>query len=273
MDRSVILLRNNVKVRGNGDCSLLFAHGFGCDQTIWQQVAPHFAEQCQVVTFDYVGSGESDVNAYQPQRYESLDGYARDLVEVVEALDLYNLVVVAHSVSAGITAIAYPEIKHRIKHIIMLNPSPRYLHDEPDYISGFSQHDVDELLVLMEQNFFGWAQGMAPQVMANPERPELAQQLQEYFIAGENHIVRAFARATFYSDTRDKLTQVDCPVTVLQADKDIVVPQHVAEYTVSKLPNATLKMINASGHYPHVSAPEQIIKVIARIVAHSAGRP
>lgn len=267
MDRSAILLRNNVTVRGDGETTLLFAHGFGCDQTIWNKVAPHFYDKCQVVSFDYVGSGDSDLNAYNESRYDSLNGYAQDLVEVIEALDLYNIILVAHSVSGSISAIAYPEIQHRLQHIVMLNPSPRYIHDEPDYESGFAKEDVDQLILMMEQNFFGWAQNLAPQVMENPEHPEFTEQLHQHFTAGENRIVRAFARATFYSDTRDKLAAVDCPVTILQADKDIVVPHIVAEYTAAQLPNAKLIVMDARGHYPHVSAPGQIIRHIEPLIA------
>ncbi|MBT41636.1 MAG: hypothetical protein CMF12_03845 [Idiomarina sp.] len=269
MDRDAILLRNNVNVRGDGDTTLLFAHGFGCDQTIWNQVAPQFYNKCKVVLFDYVGSGESDLNAYDEHRYDSLDGYAQDLVEVIKALDLDNIVLVAYSVSGSISAIAYPEIKQRLKHIVMLNPSPRYIHDEPDYDSGFAKDDVDQLIMMMEQNFFGWAQTLAPQVMENPERPELTEQLHQHFTAGENRIVRAFARATFYSDTRDQLSAVDCPVTILQADKDIVVPKQVAEYTAKQLPNARLIEIDARGHYPHVSAPDLIVRHIESLTESS----
>ena len=184
----------------------------------------------------------------------------------MEALDLYDVTLVAHSVSGSIATLAYPRIQHRLQRIIMLNPSPRYLHDEPDYQSGFAKADVDELMIMMEQNFFGWAQGMAPQVMENPERPELSQQLQQHFTSGESRITRAFARATFYSDVRDKLAQVTCPVTIIQASKDIVVPQQVAEYTAQRLPNAELLLIDGRGHYPHVSAPEAVINAIERAI-------
>lgn len=266
MEDKAVRLRNNVKVIGTGSPTLLFAHGFGCDQSIWHQVAPAFHDRATVVTFDYVGSGDSDLSQYDEQRYQSLSGYAQDLVEVVDSLESEHLILVAHSVSGSIATLAYPAIQQRLKHIVMLNPSPRYLHDKPHYQSGFDREDVDQLMVMMEQNFFAWAQGIAPQVMENPERRELAEQLTRQFSAGEQRIVRAFARATFYSDVRAELAQVDCPVTVVQANKDIVVPQRVAEYTVAQLPKAELAVIDARGHYPHVSAPAQVIAQIERVL-------
>ncbi|RUO77014.1 alpha/beta fold hydrolase [Idiomarina seosinensis] len=266
MDKSTVLLRNNVTIKGSGEVTLLLAHGFGCDQTIWDRLTPDFYSSCTVVTFDYVGSGESDLNHYTEERYQDLNGYADDLVDVITALDLHNIVLVAHSVSGSIATLAFPEIKSRLLHIVMLNPSPRYIHDEPSYKSGFSRSDVDQLMVMMEQNFYGWAQGMAPQVMDNPEHPELSSELEQHFRAGESRIVRAFARATFYSDVRSKLEKVACPVTILQADKDIVVPQMVAEYVTQQLPDARLKIINARGHYPHVSAPDVVSQEITKVV-------
>lgn len=262
MDKRQVAIRNNVRIRGEGDEVLLFAHGFGCDQTIWNQVIDDLKGDYRIVTFDYVGCGDSDFGRYINQRYESLDGYARDLIDVVETIDADSMTLIGHSVSGSIACLAYPSIKHKVKRMIMLNPSPRYIHDPPEYQSGFSKEDVDELMVLMEQNFFGWAQYLSPQVMENADRPSLAKTLEKYFTAGDAQLTRNFAKATFYSDVRDTLEKIDCPVDILQAHADIVVPLNVSEYMAQKLPNATMHVLDAKGHYPQLSAPQLIAEHI-----------
>lgn len=264
MDKRQVAIRNNVRIQGAGQETLLFAHGFGCDQTIWSEVIDRLKGLYRIVTFDYVGSGESDFGRYINKRYESLDGYAQDLIDVVETIDAESITLIAHSVSGSIACLAYPSIKHKIKRMVMLNPSPRYIHDPPEYQSGFSKDDVDELMVLMEQNFFGWAQYLSPQVMENTDRPSLAKMLEKYFTAGDAQLTRNFAKATFYSDVRDTLQAVDCPVDILQSHADIVVPLSVSEYMAKKLPNATMHILDAKGHYPQLSAPELIAEHIER---------
>lgn len=268
MDRRQIAIRNNVRIRGEGTNVLLFAHGFGCDQTIWDAVIEQLPENYRIVTFDYVGSGHSDFGSYISERYKHLDGYARDLAEVVDTLEADSITLIGHSVSGSIACLAYPSIKHKVKRIIMLNPSPRYIHDPPEYQSGFSKSDVDELMVIMEQNFFGWAQYLSPQVMENNDRPGLAKRLEDYFLAGDAQLTRNFAKATFYSDIRETLPSVDCPVHILQANADIVVPLTVSKYMSERLPNAELHVLDAKGHYPQLSAPKRVAELIA---VHSTG--
>ncbi|MGM0429516.1 MAG: alpha/beta fold hydrolase [Pseudomonadota bacterium] len=266
MDRRQIAIRNNVRIRGEGSKTLLFAHGFGCEQRIWDQVIKALPEGYKVVTFDYVGCGESDFSNYISKRYQSLKGYAQDLTEVVQTLGLTNITLIAHSVSGGIASLAYPELANKVSKIIMLNPSPRYIHDLPSYESGFSRSDVDELMVLMEQNFFQWAEYMSPKVMENSENPQLADTLESYFIAGDAQLTRNFAKATFYSDVRDTLPSLKCPVLILQAKADIVVPLKVSEYMAEKLPFAKLVVMDARGHYPQLSAPQLVAQYINEFV-------
>ena len=266
MDRRQIAIRNNGRIRGEGSKTLLFAHGFGCEQRIWEPVIEALSNSYKIVTFDYVGCGESDFSNYISKRYDSLKGYAQDLTEVVQTLGLTDITLVAHSVSGSIASLAYPELANKVSKIVMLNPSPRYIHDLPSYESGFSRSDVDELMVLMEQNFFQWAEYMSPKVMENSDNPQLAETLESYFIAGDAQLTRNFAKATFYSDVRDTLPKLKCPVLILQAKADIVVPQKVSEYMAEKLPLAKLVVMDARGHYPQLSAPKLVAQYIHEFV-------
>lgn len=94
--------RNNVPVVGHGSQPLLLAHGFGCDQVMWRRIAPAFQDDYKVVLFDHIGAGKSDLSAYSTDRHGSLDGYARDVLDVCAALDLQDVIFVGHSVSATV---------------------------------------------------------------------------------------------------------------------------------------------------------------------------
>ncbi len=245
---------------------MLFAHGFGCEQNMWQFVTPAFEKDYRIVTFDYVGSGLSDRTAYSSSRYGSLNGYVQDLQEVCEALDLRDAIYVSHSVSGMIGARVAAALPDYFERLLMIAPSPRYLNDG-DYVGGFEQADIEGLLDMMDQNYQGWASYLAPIVMQNADSPEHTRRLEESFANTDPAIAREFAAATFFSDNRAVLPQVRKPVLIMQCTDDVTVPMSVGRYLHQHLPAATLVEMKATGHYPHVSHPRETIEIIQRHLA------
>jgi sigma-B regulation protein RsbQ len=257
-----ILLRNNVKVFGNGTQPMLFAHGFGCDQNMWRFVTPAFEDDYRIILFDYVGSGKSDLGAYNPERYGALEGYAQDLLDICEALDLRDIIFVGHSVSGIIGALASIARPDRFSRLVMVGPSPRYINDAPDYLGGFERADIEGLLAMMEKNYIGWASFLAPVVMRNPEREGLARELEESFCSTDPDITRRFAEATFLSDYRDALPKVSVPSLIMQCSDDAIAPEEVGRYLQGHLADSTFRLLKATGHCPHMSHPDETIRII-----------
>jgi sigma-B regulation protein RsbQ len=254
-----VLRRNNVKVFGRGTQPMVFAHGFGCDQNMWRFITPAFENDYRIVLFDYVGSGHSDLRAYDRTRYGTLGGYAEDLLDVCRALDLRDAIVVGHSVSGIVAVLAAKREPHRFAQLVLIGPSPRYINDT-DYVGGFDRADIDGLLETMEKNYIGWANYLAPAIMANPDRPELARELTESFCSTDPVIARRFAEVTFLSDNREDLVDVTVPSLILQCSADIIAPPEVGEYVHRHLPLSTLRVMSATGHCPHMSHPEETIR-------------
>jgi sigma-B regulation protein RsbQ len=261
--------RNNVRVFGRGTQPMLFAHGFGCDQNMWRFVTPAFEDDYRVVLFDYVGSGRSDARAYDHARYGKLDGYAQDVLDVVHALDLRDVIFVGHSVSSMIGVLAANREPDRFERLILIGPSPRYINDAP-YVGGFERTDIDGLLEMMDKNFLGWANFLAPAIMKNPDRPELGEELTESFCSTDPIMARRFAEATFYSDNRDDLAGVTVPSLILQCSDDMVAPLEVGNYLNERLPNTTLRVMSATGHCPHMSHPDETIALIKEYLQPTA---
>lgn len=257
-----IIVRNNVQVYGDGPTPMLFAPGFGCDQNMWRFVAPAFADRYKVVLLDYVGTGGSYRQAYDPGRYGDLRGYAQDLLDICAELELESVIMVGHSISGVIGALASLEEPERFARLILIGSSACYINHPPDYIGGFERAAVDELLDLMEKNYSGWASFLAPMVMKNAGRPELAAELEASFRAADPEIARQFAALTFGADVRDILPRVTVPSLVLQCLDDMIVPQAAAEYLHSHLAHSTMRPIRAVGHYPHLSNPAETIRLI-----------
>ncbi|MEV0123661.1 alpha/beta hydrolase [Streptomyces sp. NPDC050703] len=248
--------RNNITAIGPADAPVVvLAHGFGCDQNMWRLAVPVLAERYRVVLFDYVGSGGSELSAWDEERYSSLDGYAQDVVDVCEELDLRQAVFVGHSVSAMVGVLAARSAPERIGALVMVAPSPRYI-DDDGYRGGFSAEDIDELLVSLESNYLGWSSAMAPVIMGNPERPELGEELTNSFCATDPDIARVFARTTFLSDSRDDLGSVTVPTLVIECSQDVIAPREVGAYVHARIPSSRLVTLNATGHCPQLSAPE-----------------
>jgi sigma-B regulation protein RsbQ len=259
--------RNNVALSGNpAGRPLLFAHGFGCDQNMWRFVAPAFEKDHRVVLFDYVGSGGSDIGAYDPVRYADLGGYARDILEIVDALDLHDVVLVGHSVSAMIGVLAANEEPDRFRGLVLIGPSPRYI-DDDGYAGGFAEADIEELLSSLESNYLGWSAAMAPVIMANPDRPELGSELTQSFCRTDPEVQRRFARATFLSDNRADLDRVRVPALVLQCSDDVIAPDPVGAYVHRRVAGSRFVKLKATGHCPNLSAPEETVGAIADFLA------
>lgn len=248
--------RHNVTVTGNGERTIMFAHGYGCDQNMWRFVAPAFEDRYRVVLFDYVGFGHSDVESYDTKKYDSLQGYATDVIDIARAVGIEDGVFVGHSVSAMIGVLAANREPHLFSDLVLVGPSPRYI-DDDDYVGGFSRADIDELLESLESNYLGWSQAMAPAIMGNPERPELGEELTNSFCRTDPAIARQFAEVTFLSDNRADLARVQARALVLQCSDDIIAPVSVGRYVHHALPRSEIVMMKATGHCPNLSAPEE----------------
>jgi sigma-B regulation protein RsbQ len=247
---------------------MVFAHGFGCDQHMWRFITPAFENDYRIVLFDYVGSGKSDLRAYDPKRYGTLGGYVEDLLDVCRALNLTDAIIVAHSVSAMVAVLAAKREPHRFARLVLIGPSPRYINDA-DYVGGFERADIDGLLETMERNYIGWANYLAPVVMANPDRPELATELTQSFCSTDPEIARRFAEVTFLSDNRADLMDVAVPSLIVQCASDVIAPPAVGEYMHQRLPLSTLRVIQATGHCPHMSHPDETVRAIQEYLAHA----
>jgi sigma-B regulation protein RsbQ len=244
---------------------MMFAHGFGCDQNMWRYVAPAFENDFRTVLFDHVGAGRSDLSAYDPIKYAVLSGYASDVVEIGRELGLQNAVFVGHSVSAMIGILASLEAPDMFSHLVLVGPSPRYINDT-GYVGGFEAKDIDEMLEFLADNHMGWSAAMAPVIMGNPERPELTDELTNSFCRTDPDIARAFARVTFLSDNREDLARVTAETLVLQCSDDIIAPEAVGEYVTQQIPGSRYVKLNAVGHCPNLSAPEEVVAAIRAFV-------
>ncbi|HYP91296.1 MAG TPA: alpha/beta hydrolase [Polyangiaceae bacterium] len=251
-----ILKRNNVHVAGAGPATVFFAHGFGCDQNMWRLLEPVYAKRYRTVLFDLVGSGASDVSAYDKNKYATLDGYAADVVELVRELAQGPTFIIGHSVSAMIAMLADLKAPGQIAAHLMIGPSPCYINDG-DYVGGFTRRDIDSLLDTLESNYLGWASNMAPAIMGAPDQPQLAGELTNSFCRTDPEIAKQFARATFLADNRADLPRLKTPTLIVQCNDDVIAPVSVGQYMHQKLPQSTLAVIDNVGHCPHLSSPSQ----------------
>jgi sigma-B regulation protein RsbQ len=256
-----VVTRNNIRIAGHGEKAIVFAHGFGCDQNMWRFVEPEFADGFKTVLFDHVGAGGSNLSAYDPVKYSTLEGYADDLIEIVRELEVKDAIFVGHSVSAMIGVVASLKAPGLIGKLVLVGPSPRYI-DDGEYKGGFTEDQISELLDFMASNHMGWSEAMAPTIMGNRDRPELGEELTNSFCRTDPAIAKDFARVTFTSDNRTDLNQIKVPTLILQCSEDIIAPIEVGEYVARQIPGSELVYLKATGHCPNLSAPAEVVTAI-----------
>jgi len=260
-----LVARHNITFAGPEDGQpIVFAHGFGCDQHMWRHVAPAFEQTHRVVLFDLVGSGGNTAE-FDATTYGTLDGYAADVLEIVRGLGLRDVIFVGHSVSAMIGALAQIEAPDLFDRLVMVGPSPRYIDDEA-YVGGFDEPAIRGLLDALKSNYLGWSSSMAPLIVANPDRPELGAELTESFCRMDPEVAQVFATATFLSDHREILPRISVPTLVIQCQDDVIAPVAVGEYVAAQVPRSELVLLDATGHCPNLSAPDETVDAIARFL-------
>ena len=262
-----VLQRNNVHVLEGTGQTLVYGHGFGCSQKMWDRITPAFLGETKQVLFDYVGSGHSDIAQFDPQRYASLQGYAQDLIEVCDALNLSgDVIYIGHSVSCSIgilAAIARPVLFSKL---ILVGPNPCFVNDAEGYVGGFERADLEGLLALMDQNYIGWANYLAPVIASQDASGAVARELSNSFCSTDPVVARVFAQTTFFSDNRADLAKVGQECLVLQHRHDTLAPVAVGEYVHAHLRNSMLKVLEVSGHCAHMSHPEMVIELIREFI-------
>lgn len=261
-----ILQRNNVRVMGRGPRALVFVNGFGCDQSMWRYITPAFSEHFTLVLYDHVGASMSVTAAYKPAKYNSLEAYAQDLLDICKELRLTNVALVGHSVGAMIGVLAAIAEPSQFQRLVLLCPSPCYL-NEADYHGGFDKADIEAMLALMEKDYVGWADTFVPFIMGNPEQPSVVMELTHSFCQTNPAIAQQFARVTFLSDNRQDVARVPVPCLVVQCAEDLIAPQEVGAYLEAAIPRATLVTLDVAGHCPQLSAPAETLSAIESFLA------
>lgn len=270
MTKQTIQHRNNVRVIGRGNKVLMFAHGFGCDQTMWRFVKDKMKDDYNIVTFDYVGCGQSDIGAFNPSYYATLDGYASDIVAILDELDLRNVTLIGHSVSSMIGMLAAISVPDRISQLVMVCPSPYYLNDSSGYEGGFERDDLEDLIDMMDRNYIGWANYLAPLVVGARSDSVFVEELTSSFCSTDPVVAKTFARATFFSDYRDVLPNCKIPTLVLQSRRDSLAEINVGQYVSRHLPSGVLRVLDTQGHCIHMTDPELVECEIRNFIAQSS---
>jgi sigma-B regulation protein RsbQ len=252
--------RNNINIAGKGERTILLAHGYGCDQVMWRFIVPAFKDNYRVVLFDHVGAGKSDLGQYNREKYGTLNGYADDVLEIVDSVG-GPVIFVGHSVSSMIGVLAAIKRPEAFECLVLVGPSPCYINQD-GYIGGFTKSDVEGLLQTLDENHLGWSKSMAPVIMKNSDRPELAMELTESFCRTDPEIAKHFARVTFLSDNRADLELLTVPTLILQCADDSIAPDSVGKFVHEKLAHSHFVRLRATGHCPHLSGPEETIASI-----------
>ncbi|REL37870.1 alpha/beta hydrolase [Rhodohalobacter sp. SW132] len=257
--------RNNITQFGKGEQPMMFAHGYGCDQNMWRFITPEFEIEYKIVLFDHTGSGQSDESAYDFEKYDSLQGYAQDIIEICDELKLRNVILVSHSVSCMIGVLAAIQRPDLFDKLILIGPSPRYINDD-SYYGGFSGVDIEDMIETLESNYLGWSSHITPIIAGHPEKPKYSGELYNSFCRMNPDIAKHFAKVTFLGDNRNDLPMVKVPVQIIQSNPDVIASVDVGKFVHQKIQNSLFTQIEVPGHLPHLTNPDATISAIKQFL-------
>jgi sigma-B regulation protein RsbQ len=260
--------RNNVRTSGAGDRTVVFAHGFGGDQSVWRHLAPDFIQDSRVVLFDHVGAGRSDAAAYDPGKYATLTGYADDLVEICDEQGLSGVTLVGHSVGATIGLLAAVKRPDLVADLVLICPSPRYTNTDT-YFGGFDERDIDELLTFLAKDQPEWATAIAPTVVG-PEHPEVQAEWRRSVCSLDPKVAAQFARTTFKSDHRADYGRVSARTLIIDCSQDGIAPSAVGAWVEEAIEGSRRITLQAQGHCPHLTLPGSVMTAIGDFIGAPA---
>jgi pimeloyl-ACP methyl ester carboxylesterase len=274
-----VLSRNNVRVFGTGAQPMLFAHGFGCDQNMWRFVAPAFADDYKIVLFDYVGSGKSDLAAYDPERYGSLDGYAQDVLDICHTLDLEDVIFVGHSVSAMVGVLAANREPERFARLVLVSCEafencPPGLPGKNMQLMGRPPGGVNAMLQPLRLRAlrrlpvaYGWMAKRLPHELSDEWlRPALSQRAIRRDIA---KFIRSAETERVAADT-ERLRSFDRPALVVWAEEDRVMRRDHGRRLAELLPQGRLVEVPDSYTLIPVDQPAVLAREIRAFVRETA---
>lgn len=257
--------RHHQQILGHGEPALVFGHGFGSSQASWRSVASAFGDRHRILLFDHVGFGGSDRLAHG-QRHSTLDGYAEDLLDLLQDLPGGPVVYVGHSVGGIIGMLACLREPARFRHLVLLNVSPHFL-DEPGYRGGLQRRQLAGLMAQMDEDYAAWAASIAPVAIGAGNPAHHIEEFGRGLHALDPLIAARFARLAFYVDFRARLPEVRCPSLILQSTQDSFAPVEIGTYLHQHLAGSSLQLLENSGHCPHITHPTLVIEALERLLA------
>ncbi len=260
------LRKNNVSISGSGSKTLVFVHGYGCDQSMWRFVAPQFELSHRVVLYDLTGMGQSDLSEYDFKAYRTLQRHADDLTAILEDLEVSDGVLIGHSVGATIACLAALKCPERISALALVAPSPSFMNDAA-YTGGFDREALEGLVNLMDENFLGWTSRVTPTIAGEDRAGETAAELTQSFCRTDPAIAKHFGRITFLADHRADMKRVEAPAAIIQCTDDALAPVDVGVWLSENMKRGTLKFIEATGHCPHMTEPAKTTEAIREFLA------
>jgi len=264
----------NARVVGSGDTTIVLSHGFGTDQSVWEPLLPALVPRYRVLLYDLASAATAHPDVFDLRRHGDIAGYADDLETLMRWSAIDRCHFVGHSMSGMLGLVAASARPERFLSLFLIGASARYV-DEEGYRGGFSRTDVLAMLDAISSDFRGWTTDFAPLVLGRAADDRTAQTFLGSLRRMRPDIALLTLRAVFFSDCRDKLPLCDLPALVLQSRNDIAVPLEAAEYLAAHLPAATLELIDAEGHLPHLTDPGLVQKVLLAHLARceDEGRP
>lgn len=255
---------HNVRVLGSGEQFIVLAHGFGTDQSVWKHLVPHLVNDYKVILFDNIGAGTTNPDYFDFERYSTLEGYAYDLLAILEELGIHSCIFVGHSVSAAVGIIASVTRPDLFSKLVMIAASPRYLNDA-DYYGGFEQEDLNQLFEAISSNYKAWCSGFAPLAVGGDMDSVAVQEFSRTLFNMRPDIALCMTQTIFQSDLRSILGLITVPCHIIQSVKDLAVPVVVSEYLHRHIAaKSVVEIMPSDGHLPQLSSPDVVIPVVLR---------
>ena len=235
--------------QGEGRPGVMLVHGAGQASVHFSELMGLLGRHTRVVAPDLPGHGSSPPLDPWPQPSELLERYRDVVAELAEKLGLGKFVLVGHSMGGAVGQLFALSMGDRLAGLVLVATAGRLK------VAPMILQAIREQFQMLPQMIA--AVGYSP----SASKDQMAHWA-EHQIQAPREVVLSDFRACARFDVRERLAEIQCPVTIVSAADDRLTPPMLQDQLETRIRRSRLVRVTRAGHFVFMERPEPVAEAI-----------